>query len=79
MRRFLTALALLAIMSSTSQAAGMVRTLPKRHGQSIAAAQARPSDRVLSSRKVDRALQFSATSDFRADELVPDICKGCSS
>jgi hypothetical protein len=34
MRLFLTALALLAITSSTSQAAGMERTLPKRHAQS---------------------------------------------
>jgi hypothetical protein len=79
MRLFLTALALLAITSSTSQAAGMERTLPKRHAQSIAAAQARPPDRVVSSRKVDPGRQFSATSEFRADEIVPDICKGCSS
>jgi hypothetical protein len=79
MRRFLAALALLAIASSTSQAAGVERTPPKRHVQSIAAAQARPSDRVMPSRKVDPKREFSATSDFRAEELIPDICKGCSS
>jgi hypothetical protein len=79
MRRFLAVLALLAITSSTSQVAGMERTTPTWHAQSIAAGQARPSERVVSSRKVDPRRQFSATSDFRAEELIPDICKGCSS
>lgn len=78
MRRFLAALALLAIASSTSQAAGMERMPPKRHAQSVAATQATPFERV-SSRKVDPGRQFSATSDFRADKLIPDFCKGCSS
>jgi hypothetical protein len=78
MRRFLAVLALLAIMSGTSQAAGMERTPPKRHAGSIAAARAMPLERA-SSRKVDPGRQFSATSDFRADKLIPDICKGCSS
>jgi hypothetical protein len=79
MRGFLVVLALLAITSSTSQAAGMERTTPMWHAQSIAAGQVRPSERVVSSRKVDPRRQFSATSDFRAEELIPDICKGCSS
>jgi hypothetical protein len=79
MRRFLAAFALLAIASSTSHAAGMERTPPEQHIQSIAVGQARPSDRVASSRKVDPGRQFSATSDFRAEKLIPDICKGCSS
>ena len=79
MRRFLAVLALLAITSSTSQVAGMERTTPTWHAQSIVAGQARPSDRMVSSRKVDPRRQFSATSDFRAEELIPDICKGCSS
>jgi len=79
MRRLLTALALLAITSCSSHAAEMERTPPKRHLQYIAAAQARPSDRMASSRKVDPGRQFSATSDFRAEKLIPDICRGCSS
>jgi hypothetical protein len=79
MRRFLAALALLAITPNTGPAAGMERTPPKRHSQSIATVEAKMSNRVVSSRKVDSRRQFSATSDFRAEELIPDICKGCSS
>ena len=79
MRLFLTALALLAITSSTSQAAGSERAPPKRHVQSVAAAQTGPSDRMALSRKVDSGPQFTATSDFRAEKLIPDICRGCSS
>lgn len=79
MRRFLAALALLAITFGTSQAVGMERTPPARHAQSIAAVQARISDRVASSPKANPRRQLSATSDFRAEEIIPDICKGCSS
>jgi hypothetical protein len=79
MGRFLAAFALSALVFSTSQAGGMEQMPPKRHVQSIAAVQARPSDRVMPSRKLDPGRQFSATSDFQADKLIPDICKGCSS
>jgi hypothetical protein len=79
MRRFLAVLTLLAITSGTSQVAGTEQTTPTRHAHSVAGGQAKPSERVVSSGKVDLRRQFSATSDFRAEELIPDICKGCSS
>jgi hypothetical protein len=79
MRRVLAAFAVLTIVFSTSQVVGMERTPPKRQVQSAAAVQARPSDRVTSSRKVSASRTISATSDFRAEDLIPDICKGCSS
>jgi hypothetical protein len=79
MRRALAAFAVLAIVFSTSQVAGTERMPPKRYVQSVAAVQAGPSDRARSSRKLDPRREFSATSDFRAEELIPDICKGCSS
>ena len=79
MRGFLVVLALLAVTFSTRQVAGMERTTPTWHAQSISAGQVRPSERLVSSRKVDPRRQFSVTSDFRAEELIPDICKGCSS
>lgn len=79
MRRVLAAFAMLAIVFSTSQAAGMERIPSKRHAQSAAAVQARSSERRMPSRKVSASPAISATSDFRAEDLIPDICKGCSS
>ncbi|HVX76487.1 MAG TPA: hypothetical protein VHB49_10180 [Bradyrhizobium sp.] len=79
MRHFLAAFALLAVVFTTSQVAGMERTSPKRHVQPAAAVQVKPSERARPSRKVNSTRDVSATADFRADELIPDICKGCSS
>ncbi len=79
MRGLLAAFVTLAIVFSTSQVSGMERTPPKRHVQSAAANQARPTDRTMSIRKVNASRTISATSDFRAEDIIPDICKGCSS
>ncbi len=79
MRRVLAAFAMLAIVFSTSQVAGMERTPPKPNAQSAQAVQARSSERTMPSRKVSASPSISATSDFRAEDLIPDICRGCSS
>ena len=79
MRGFLAAFAVSVLMFSTSQVAGSERLSPKRSVQPPAAVQVRSSNRPAMSRKVDIGRQFSATSNFRAEDLIPDICKGCSS
>jgi hypothetical protein len=77
MSRLLVAFALLVIIFGTSQVAGREQSLQQRSVQSAAAVQTRPSD--LAIRKVSARRAISATSDFRAEDLIPDICKGCSS
>jgi hypothetical protein len=78
MRRLLAIFAMLAVVCSTSQAAGMERALPKRQIQPASAAQAKPSDRIKSNRELNARRTISAASGFRAEDLIPDICKGCS-
>lgn len=78
MRGFYVAFALSMLVVGTSQVAGMERAPPKRNVQSIAAVQAKSSDPVTPIRKAGFKRQLSATPDFRAEELIPDICKGCS-
>ncbi|WP_173640773.1 MULTISPECIES: hypothetical protein [Bradyrhizobium] len=45
----------------------------------FAAGQAKSPDPVMSIRKAGPKRQFSATPGFRAEEFIPDICKGYSS
>ena len=78
MRGFLAAVAVSALMFSTAQAAGSERS-PKRSAYTNVSVQVPSSHRAAISRKTDVGRQFSATSNFRAEDLIPDICKGCSS
>jgi hypothetical protein len=79
MRRFLPACAILAEIFSTRQVAGQERPQQQRPFESAAAVQARRFDPAMSGRKVSARHAISATSAFRAEDLIPDICKGCSS
>jgi hypothetical protein len=79
MRGFLVALAVSALVFSTSQAAGSERPPPKRSVHSPVAIRTPSSHRAAMSRKPDVGRRSSALSDFRAEDLIPDICKGCSS
>ncbi len=78
MGAFLAASVMSALVWGTSQVAGSEQPPPKREVQSVAVSQTRLSDRAPT-RKVGGKRQFSATSDLRAEDLIPDICKGCSS
>ncbi|MCB1392900.1 MULTISPECIES: hypothetical protein [unclassified Nitrobacter] len=79
-RRILAILTMFAILFGTSQVAAMERPHSTRH-QADPAAKVRvvSPDQSTANQKVTRQRAFSITSDFRADELIPDICKGCSS
>lgn len=78
MRALLAALAAFALVFGTSEATGAEQPAAKRLVQRAAAVQAQPSTRDVG-RKADARRQFSATQDFRAQDLIPDICRGCSS
>lgn len=78
MRRWLVASALLAATSSITQVAGKERALPKQQVQPTATLRARPSDGTIARRRID-AKRLNGTSDFRAKDLIRDICRGCSS
>lgn len=79
-RLILAILTMCAVLFGTSQVAAMERSHSKRH-QADPAAKVRMAspDQSTTNRKMIRKRAFSVSSDFRADELIPDICKGCSS
>jgi hypothetical protein len=80
MGRGLAILTSLAVMVATSQAAASVRLVSKRHhADPPAKAETISQERTASRRKATVKRDISATSDFRAEDLIPDICKGCSS
>jgi hypothetical protein len=67
---------LFALMVSTNPAASKERLVHKRHVQSAGSVQTKPNDRTKS---VQSGGAIGLTSRFRAEDLIPDICKGCSS
>ena len=80
MGKRLAILTSLAVMVATSQAAANVRLASKRHHADPAAkVETISQERTTSGRKATVKRDISATSDFRAEDLIPDICKGCSS
>jgi hypothetical protein len=80
MGRGLAILTSLAMMVATSQAAANVRLASKRHHADPAAkVETISQQRTTSGPKATVKRDISATSDFRAEDLIPDICKGCSS
>lgn len=79
MQRLLSALVLFSVLFGASAVAGTERMDPKRYLGSSISVQTTPSVRMMSGRNArpDRAISSNAT--FRAEDIVPDICKGCSS
>jgi hypothetical protein len=79
MQRLLAALVLFSVLFGASGAAGTERMDPKRNIGSNISVRAKPTLHMMSGRnaKPDRAIDPSPT--FRAEEIVPDICRGCSS
>jgi hypothetical protein len=80
MHGLLAAFIAFAMLFSASEAAGAQRTKPKQHGSSNAAAvQAEAPQRTMSSRGTRSHRASDGKPAFRAEEIVPDICRGCSS
>jgi hypothetical protein len=76
MQRLLGVLVLLALLSSTSVVAGEERTALKRPVTSNAWVHRISSERTTSGRRAKMDAVSSDTS-FRAEDIVPDICKRC--
>jgi hypothetical protein len=68
-----------AMVFSASEAAGAQRTKPKQHGSSSAVVQTEAPQRTISGRSTRSHGASDRKATFRAEEIVPDICKGCSS
>jgi hypothetical protein len=68
-----------AMLFSVSEAAGAQRDKPQQQSSSSAAAQADASQRPVSGRDIKSKSAISGSPTFRAEDIVPDICKGCSS
>lgn len=79
MQRLLSALVLFSVLFGASEVAGAERMDAKRHPRSSTSVQTKPSTRMMAGRdaRPDRAI--SSTATFRAEDIVPDICRGCSS
>jgi len=75
MRGFLAALAMIALLFGASGAAGAAANKQVRHP----AAQAEVHTHTASGRGSGSHRATSTSPAFRAEEIVPDICKGCSS
>ncbi len=77
-RRLVGILILVAVLFSTSVAAAPGgRTAMKRPIASNASVQRISSERITSGQKA-RMDAVSSPMSFRAEDIVPDICKGCS-
>jgi hypothetical protein len=79
MHGLFAAFIVLAMLVGTGEATGAQRTKPTQHSGSNAVVQTEAPQRGASSRRTrsNRATGMSPT--FRAEDIVPDICKGCSS
>jgi hypothetical protein len=76
----LAVLALLAVLLGTSQVAADERQLSKRHQLDPAAkVEMNSPDKAMLNRRTGPKGGIKVISDFRAEDLIPDICKGCSS
>jgi hypothetical protein len=80
MRGLLAAFVVFAMLFSATEAAGEQRKKPKQHGSANAAVQTGAPERPAAGRNTrSNRTTTVVTPPFRAEEIVPDICKGCSS
>lgn len=80
MQRLLSALVLFSVLFGAGEVAGAERMDAKRHhpGSSMSV-QTKPSMRMMAGRNARPDRAISSTATFRAEDIVPDICRGCSS
>lgn len=79
MRGLLATFITLALLFSAGEAAGAQREKPQQQSSSSAAAHDDAPQRPASGRNTRYKNAVSASPTFRAEDIVPDICKGCSS
>ena len=79
MRGLFAAFIAFAVLCSATEAAGAQRHKPDQQGSLGAAVRADAPQRPLSGRNRGSKSAISVSPTFRAEDIVPDICKGCSS
>ncbi|WFU19965.1 hypothetical protein [Bradyrhizobium sp. CB3481] len=79
MRGLLAVAVVFAMLLSASEAIGAQQKKPKQYGGSNAVVQSEAPERTLSGgRSTGSNRATGASRPFRAEDIVPDICKGCS-
>jgi hypothetical protein len=68
-----------AMLFGASEAVGAQRTKPQQHSSSNAVVETEAPQRTLSGRSTRSNRASDRNLTFRAEDIVPDICKGCSS
>jgi len=79
MRGLFAAFIAFALLFSATEAAGAQRYKSNQQGSSSAAVHADAPQRPVSGRNTRPKTAISASPTFRAEDIVPDICRGCSS
>jgi len=79
MQGLLAAFIAFAVLFGASEAAGAQRTKLKQHSSSNAVVQTEAPKRTISDRSARSRRAGDGQPAFRAEDIVPDICKGCSS
>ncbi|NOJ38784.1 hypothetical protein [Bradyrhizobium australiense] len=79
MRGLLAAFVVFALLFSATEATGAQRKKPKQPGSSNVVVQTEAPERPVSGRNTTSSRSTTVIPTFRAEDIVPDICKGCSS
>jgi hypothetical protein len=79
MQGLLAAFIAFVMLFGASEAAGAKRTKLTPHSSSSAVVQTEAPQRTISGRSARSRRASDGQPAFRAEEIVPDICKGCSS
>jgi hypothetical protein len=79
MRGLLATFIAFAMLFGAGEAAGAQRKKPQQHTNSSAVVHTDGPQQPVSSRSTRPNRAISASPTFRAEDIVPDICKGCSS
>ena len=78
MRGLFAAFMAFAVLFSATQAAGAQQDKPKQQSSSSPAVH-NDAQRPVSGRSTKSKSAISASPTFRAEDIVPDICRGCTS
>jgi hypothetical protein len=79
MHGLLAAFIVLAMLFGAGEATGAQRTKPKQRSGSNEVVQTEAPQRSVSGRSTRSNRATGTNQTFRAEDIVPDICKGCSS
>jgi hypothetical protein len=79
MRGLLAAFIAFALLSSSTETSSAQRIKPKQHSTWKTVVQTEAPQPKVSGRSTRPNRAASTSPSFRAEDIIPDICKGCSS